>query len=118
MLAFLTGFYGFLVLMGAFGPVSCWSGQSQSSTGEVVTTHGCEAGIDYLFGRTAGNAPVLFLWASVLLILVAIGGGRVRRAPGEPVYTTVATVPFKESVNPSAREQAKLDASEDMADDP
>jgi aminomethyltransferase len=30
--------------------------------------------------------------------------------PGEPVFATVATVPFKESVNPSAREQAKLGA--------
>ncbi len=28
--------------------------------------------------------------------------------PGEPVYATVSKVPFKESVNPSAREQAKL----------
>ncbi|MFC6941653.1 aminomethyl transferase family protein [Salinirubellus sp. GCM10025818] len=33
--------------------------------------------------------------------------------PGEPVYATVAEVPFKESVNPSAREQAKLHARED-----
>jgi len=30
--------------------------------------------------------------------------------PGEPVFGTVAPVPFKESVNPSAREQAKLNA--------
>jgi len=30
--------------------------------------------------------------------------------PGEPVFATVAEVPFKESVNPSAREQAKLNA--------
>jgi aminomethyltransferase len=30
--------------------------------------------------------------------------------PGEPVYATTARVPFKESVNPSAREQAKLNA--------
>jgi len=29
---------------------------------------------------------------------------------GEPVFATVAPVPFKESVNPSAREQAKLGA--------
>jgi aminomethyltransferase len=29
---------------------------------------------------------------------------------GEPVFATVAKVPFKESVNPSAREQAKLHA--------
>jgi aminomethyltransferase len=35
---------------------------------------------------------------------------------GEPVYATVAKVPFKESVNPSAREQAKINAREDMAD--
>ena len=31
--------------------------------------------------------------------------------PGEPVYSTVSEVPFRESVNPSAREQAKLNAS-------
>jgi aminomethyltransferase len=30
--------------------------------------------------------------------------------PGEPVFATLAAVPFKESVNPSAREQAKLGA--------
>ena len=35
--------------------------------------------------------------------------------PGEPVYAKVSEVPFKSSVNPSAREQAKLNASE--ADD-
>jgi aminomethyltransferase len=33
--------------------------------------------------------------------------------PGEPVYATVSEVPFKESVNPSAREQAKLHAKQD-----
>jgi len=32
--------------------------------------------------------------------------------PGEPVFATVARIPFKESVNPSAREQAKLSARE------
>jgi aminomethyltransferase len=31
--------------------------------------------------------------------------------PGEPVFATAAKIPFKESVNPSAREQAKLNAS-------
>ncbi|MGM0606348.1 MAG: glycine cleavage T C-terminal barrel domain-containing protein [Halobacteriota archaeon] len=36
--------------------------------------------------------------------------------PGEPVYATLATVPFKASVNPSAREQAKIHASDDMND--
>jgi len=36
--------------------------------------------------------------------------------PGEPVNATVAKVPFKESVNPSAREQAKIHAREDMED--
>ena len=35
---------------------------------------------------------------------------------GEPVYATVAEVPFKESVNPSAREQAKLHAREDASE--
>jgi aminomethyltransferase len=33
--------------------------------------------------------------------------------PGEPVYATTARVPFKESVNPSAREQAKLNAKKE-----
>jgi aminomethyltransferase len=33
---------------------------------------------------------------------------------GEPVYATVAKVPFEESVNPSAREQAKIHARDDM----
>jgi glycine cleavage system aminomethyltransferase T len=33
--------------------------------------------------------------------------------PGEPVYAKVSEVPFKPSVNPSAREQAKLHAKED-----
>ena len=32
---------------------------------------------------------------------------------GEPVFATVAKVPFKESVNPSAREQAKLNARQE-----
>jgi aminomethyltransferase len=34
--------------------------------------------------------------------------------PGEPVYATLAKVPFKESVNPSAREQAKIHARDDV----
>jgi len=33
--------------------------------------------------------------------------------PGEPVYAKVSEVPFKPSVNPSAREQAKLHAREE-----
>jgi aminomethyltransferase len=33
--------------------------------------------------------------------------------PGEPVFATSAKVPFKESVNPSAREQAKLGARQE-----
>jgi aminomethyltransferase len=36
--------------------------------------------------------------------------------PGEPVYATVSKVPFKPSVNPSAREKAKLYAEEDAAE--
>ena len=36
--------------------------------------------------------------------------------PGEPEYATLAKVPFKESVNPSAREQAKIHAREDIED--
>jgi len=37
--------------------------------------------------------------------------------PGEPVYAKVSEVPFKPSVNPSAREQAKLNAREDANSD-
>jgi len=33
--------------------------------------------------------------------------------PGEPVYAKISEVPFKPSVNPSAREQAKLSAREE-----
>ena len=33
---------------------------------------------------------------------------------GDPVYATVAKVPFKQSVNPSAREQAKIHARDEM----
>ena len=33
--------------------------------------------------------------------------------PGEPVFATAAQIPFKESVNPSAREQAKLSAKQE-----
>ncbi|NKE36818.1 aminomethyl transferase family protein [Natronococcus sp. JC468] len=36
--------------------------------------------------------------------------------PGKPVYATLAKVPFKESVNPSAREQAKIHARDDIDD--
>ena len=36
--------------------------------------------------------------------------------PGEPVYATVAKVPFKESANPSAREQAKIHARDDLGE--
>jgi Glycine cleavage system T protein (aminomethyltransferase) len=35
---------------------------------------------------------------------------------GEPVYAKVANVPFKESANPSAREQAKLNARKEAQD--
>lgn len=34
--------------------------------------------------------------------------------PGEPVYATLATVPFEESVNPSARERAAIHAGDDV----
>ncbi|SFR96813.1 hypothetical protein SAMN05216559_1714 [Halomicrobium zhouii] len=74
----LSGSYGFLRLMGAFGPVSCWTSQtsSESSSGGVTSTavsRGCEAGVDYLLGSTGGNAPVLFFWAVVLLALTGVG---------------------------------------------
>jgi hypothetical protein len=78
VLAWLSGGYGFLFMLGAFGPVSCWTTQTatESAGGEstTVVTRGCEAGIDYLFGSTGGNAPVLFGWAMVLIGLVAFGG--------------------------------------------
>nr|WP_241881356.1 aminomethyl transferase family protein [Halorubrum sp. Ib24] len=35
--------------------------------------------------------------------------------PGEPVFATAAKIPFKESVNPSAREQAKLSAKQEAS---
>lgn len=86
VLACLVGVYNFLFLMGAFGPVSCWTGYttsgSASSNGTETTTtptitRGCEAGIDFLLGTGGpsggGNAPVLFFWAFVLLLLVALG---------------------------------------------
>lgn len=82
-LAGLTGAYGFLALMGAFGPVSCWTSASSSqpatesggiTSSEVTVTRGCEAGIDYLLGSPGGNASVLFFWAVVLLGFVALGG--------------------------------------------
>jgi hypothetical protein len=71
-------------MMGAFGPVSCWTSQSATGTAseaggrtEPVTTaitRQCESGVDYLLGSTGGNAPVLFAWSMVLLVLVALGG--------------------------------------------
>jgi hypothetical protein len=82
VLAGAIGLYHVLYLLGAFGPVSCWRGSSAggtaSSNGTVTTTEptvtrGCESGIDYLLGATGGNAQVLFSWALVLLVLVAVG---------------------------------------------
>lgn len=82
-LAGLTGAYGFLYLMGAFGPVSCWTSASSSQTATesggitssgTTVTRGCEAGIDYLLGGTGGNASVLFFWAVILLAFVILGG--------------------------------------------
>lgn len=74
----LAGAYGFLLLMGVFGPISCST--SRSSSGETgseesvtTVTRDCEAGIDYLLGTTTGNAPVLFFWAVVLLGLTGVG---------------------------------------------
>lgn len=84
-LALLTGAYGFLSMMGAFGPVSCWTSQSSSGSASAngtettttpVVTHGCESGIDFLFGTGGppggGNASVLFSWAVVLLLVVSV----------------------------------------------
>ena len=89
-LAGLTGSAGFLYLMGAFGPVSCWTSESVSSSGEVTTSQGCEAGIDYLFGSTGGNASVLFFWAVVLLGLVVLGVGATWAAKRRITWFTVA----------------------------
>lgn len=78
-----VGLYHVLYLLGAFGPVSCWRGTSSSgsasrngtvTTAEPTVTRGCESGIDYLLGASGGNAQVLFSWALVLLVLVAVGG--------------------------------------------
>ena len=38
------------------------------------------------------------------------------KEPGEPVEARVAQVPFKESVHPSAREKAKMDADEEASE--
>lgn len=82
-LAGLVGAYNFLSLMGAFGPVSCWTGYSVSGTASSngtettampTVTRGCTSGIDALLGTGGGNAGVLFSWAVVLLALVALGG--------------------------------------------
>lgn len=85
-LAGLVGTYNVLYLMGAFGPVSCWTGYSSSgsasSNGTVTSTattvtRGCESGIDALLGgggSAGGNAQVLFSWAVVLFVLVVLGG--------------------------------------------
>ena len=85
-LAGLVGAYNVLHLMGAFGPVSCWTGYSGggSASGDGVettvaptVTRGCESGIDFLLGTEGppggGNAQILFSWAFVLLVLVALG---------------------------------------------
>lgn len=85
-LASLVGAYNVLYLMGAFGPVSYWTGYSgggsASSDGTETTvtptiTRGCESGIDFLLRNGGppggGNAGVLFSWAVVLLALVALG---------------------------------------------
>lgn len=68
-IAAISGALGGLSLLGAFGPVSCWT--SGSSAGEV--TRGCESGIDFLLGSTTGNVPVLFFWAVALLGFAALG---------------------------------------------
>jgi hypothetical protein len=78
VLAGFAGGYGFLVLMGAFGPISCSTSRSSSDgtgseAGVTTVTRDCEAGVDYLLGATSGNAPVLFFWAVVLLGLTGVG---------------------------------------------
>ncbi|SFL31991.1 hypothetical protein SAMN04487950_3327 [Halogranum rubrum] len=94
VLACLSGGYGFLFMLGAFGPVSCWTTQTatESASGKstTVVTRGCEAGIDYLFGSTGGNAPVLFGWAMVLIGLVAFGGAAAWLGYRHIIWATVA----------------------------
>lgn len=100
-LAVISGLYGVLSLMGAFGPVSCWERQSVSgsasqngSTGPTTTevSRGCKAGIDFPLGSAGppggGNAAVLFGWAMVLLGVVALGSFAV--ASGRHRLTWVA----------------------------
>lgn len=89
VLAWVTGVYGVLAMMGAFGPVSCWTSRSASSDGTITTSRGCEAGIDYLFGHTGGNAPVLFFWSAVLLGLILVGGSAVWTSHRRVVWTAV-----------------------------
>jgi hypothetical protein len=97
VVAGLTGTGGFLHMMGAFGPVSCWTSRSASSDGTVEITRGCEAGVDYLLGSTGGNAPVLFFWAVVLLGVVTLGSvaawtGRRRLTWGTAFLGAVVTI--------------------------
>lgn len=91
-LAGISGGVGFLALLGAFGPVSCWTSSSGSSTdGTTEVSRGCEAGIDYLFGTTTGNASMLFFWAVVLLVLATLGGATAWTGHRYTTWLTAAT---------------------------
>lgn len=68
----LSGVGGALWMLGAFGPVSCWTSRTTVEGGGTTVDRGCSAGIDYLFGA-GGNAPVLFFWSVALLAFVAVG---------------------------------------------
>ncbi|MFC6954624.1 hypothetical protein [Halorubellus litoreus] len=70
--AAVAGVGGALYMLGAFGPVSCWTSRTSTSAGTTTVSQGCTAGIDYLFGA-GGNAPVLFFWSVALLALVGVG---------------------------------------------
>ncbi|PSQ51004.1 hypothetical protein BRD15_00175 [Halobacteriales archaeon SW_6_65_15] len=85
-LAGVTGAYGVLALLGAFGPVACIS---ESAGGEGVSSEaagssgvtapsgeaadGCVSGIDYLLGGGGEIVPQFFAWPMVLLVFVALG---------------------------------------------
>jgi len=77
--AAVVGALGVLHMLGAFGPVYCWTSRSGTSDGVVTVTRGCGAGIDYLLGTGGANAGTFFAWAVVLAGVVGIGVAAVWR---------------------------------------
>lgn len=79
LLGSFAGFVASLAMLGAFGPMS--TATTVASDGTVTTRS--EAGIDYLAGDTAGNAPVLFFWGATaaLAAILVMYGIRTRNLP-------------------------------------